>query len=102
MADEAWEPFSRLKEAMIEANEPLGLHFMEWMILPDNRGLQAVFTIGPEAFQSPEERETDQMLDGIREATRAQELEDRSKRIVQENLKVTRKGIFPEDDTPGA
>lgn len=102
MANDAWDPFERLKERIIEVNDPLGLDFITWAVNPDERGIQIVFSIREDAFQTPEEKAEQELLDGIRAATRAQELEDRRNQIVAENLKVTRKGIFNEDSAPEA
>ncbi len=105
MTDDPWTPFDNLRKAVEEAVDPLGVDVLSWVLLPDleDGSCQFAFRVRKDAFLTTEEKATRAEFDGMMEADRLAERQEKldadAETARDKLLHITKKGIFDEDDS---
>ncbi len=102
--DDPFEPFDRIREAIMRVIEPLGVEFVTWSLIPgdgdegDERACSVLLEIKPEAFLSDEEKQIRQTLREMEEGERALDAAARareeSEKARDDLVQISKDGIF--------
>lgn len=109
MTTTPFDPFHRIRDAVKDAIEPLGVKFMTWNVATgDDEGDKPYCTIlmviDPSAFLSDDQKRVREQLAEIEaaelEIDNAKRAREASQAAKDDLLQISRRGIFDEDVAP--